>query len=98
MKIYQRAFLVLFLLFLSGCYKLTFHSSDQLRISEATYGNWHHGGILGLVEFSDPVDLKKQCEGKKWQEVRTKRGFLQGLSSFFTYNLYTPWDVSYECK
>jgi hypothetical protein len=79
----------------SACSTIYFHngSSDSVDHDE-----WHHDGILALVEFSPPVDLNERCEGKSWGTVETQRSFLNWLAGTFTFGIYDPWMVSYSCK
>ena len=66
---------------LTGCY--TMHFVKEHRPAVYNYTQWHHIGILGLVEFSDPVNLRSVCSGEdRWQAVRVQTGFLQGLVSW----------------
>ena len=67
--------------------------SENLENSE-----WHHDGIIRLVEFSEPVDLNNRCEGKDFSSVRVEKTFIQGLVGAISYGLYDPWDVSYACR
>ena len=63
---------------LAGCYTMHFVKDHQPVRYTST--QWHHIGILGLVEFSDPVNLRSVCNGEdRWQAVRVQTGFLQGL-------------------
>ena len=66
---------------LAGCY--TMHFVKDRQPVGYTSTQWHHIGILGLVEFSDPVNLRSVCNGEdRWQAVRVQTGFLQGLVSW----------------
>lgn len=92
-----RYFLVFCLATMVGCSTIYFHRDGGL-VTNLDYGEWHHDGILRLVEFSSPVDLKDRCGGKDWKTVRVEETFLNGLARGVTYGLYDPWDVSYACK
>ena len=39
---------------------------------------WHHIGVLGLAEFSPPVNVKVICEDDGWRAVRTQTNIAQG--------------------
>lgn len=56
-----------------------FSKEAQAPPAEYTYSQWHHIGLLGLMEFSDPVDLKSICKRSDWRAVRVQTGLLQGL-------------------
>ena len=62
---------------------------------------WHHDGILNLVEFTRPVDLNNRCGGADWQSVRVYKSFLQGFlqtaASSFVGNWWDPWTVETRC-
>lgn len=65
-----------------------------------THEEWHHIGILGLVEYSKPVDLNETCNGKGWNSVQTRTGPLQVLIGALPYvsTFYTPEEVQISCK
>ena len=54
--------------------------------------------VIGLVEFSEPVDLKRYCGSKGWSAVETENSFLSGLVSAVAYGLYTPREANVVCK
>ncbi len=83
---------------LSGCFKISFQNGPQQPSQSFKQGEWHHDGVLGLVEFSDPVDLHERCDGRAWNTIKTHKTFVQGLVGGLTYSLYTPWDVAYSCR
>lgn len=62
--------------------------------------DWHHIGILRLVEFSDSVALDRKCAGKQWESVQTRTGPLQVLVHLIPYvNIfYAPEQVRVACK
>ena len=72
------AFVLSLFLFLSSCYTIHFKRTAKLEVSYQVK-KWHHIGLLGLMEFSSPVDLKSICPEKGWSSVRTQKGILQGL-------------------
>ena len=79
---------------LAGCSTIHLHNSKSG--GGRTAEEWHHDGILGLVEFSDPVDLSNRCPGG-WNTVTTQRTFVQGLVGTITFGLYDPWNAKYTC-
>jgi hypothetical protein len=85
---------------LSGCHKIYYHKTSQMVANKnsATVNEWHHNGVIGLVEFSDPTDLKNYCGAGGWKSVETEDSFLTGLVSVVTYNLYTPRMANVMCK
>ena len=75
----KRLILLISFFSLTGCYTIHFTKGSNMP-TEYTYSKWHHIGLLGLMEFSAPVNLKKVCGGKNnWKAVKTETGFLQGL-------------------
>lgn len=87
------------LIALNGCYKITFkNGSKQQAPLVYIHEKWHHDGVLGLVEFSDPVNLKMYCDNKSWSAVQTHMTFVQGLVSGITYGLYNPWNAAFSCR
>jgi hypothetical protein len=86
---------------LTGCHKIYYHKSAPMvaNKSSAQVNEWHHDGVFGLVEFSEPTDLKTYCGGSgKWSAVETENSFLTGLVSSVTYGLYTPRMANVICK
>lgn len=83
----------------SGCHKIYYHNGGPSVANKtaANYNDWHHDGVFGIVEFSDPIDLKKYCE-RGWNTVETENSFLTGLVSVLTYGLYTPREANLVCK
>jgi hypothetical protein len=85
---------------LSGCHKIYYHKAGPMVANKnsATVNEWHHIGVVGLVEFSDPTDLKNYCGSAGWRSVETENSFLTGLVSGLTYGLYTPRMANVMCK
>jgi hypothetical protein len=83
----------------SGCSTIYFHNGGQTGYATEE-SEWHHDGVFGLVEFSDPVNMSARCEDSKhgWDTVKTERTFLNGLVSGLTWSLYDPWEVSMSCN
>jgi len=84
---------------LTGCHKIYYHNAGQIAAvkNAAQYNDWHHIGVLGLVEFSEPINIKAKCE-KGWNAIETENSFLSGLVSAVTYSLYTPREANLVCK
>ena len=79
-----------------GCSTVYFHNGGN---STATEGDqFHHIVAAGLVEVSDPVDLKEYCEGKDWETVKTELTFAAGLVTALVGPFYTPWGVAVGCR
>ncbi len=81
---------------MTGCSTIYFQRDAQTTSTQ--YEEWHHDGILGLVEFSDPVDMNQRCNGSSWKTIKTEETFVQGLVRGVTWSLYDPWMVSYSCN
>lgn len=88
--------LLAFAISLSACHTIHFTKSNDTAV-EFTTQQWHHTGIFGLVEFSEPYNVKEVCEGKDWTLIETDRKFLQGFISGLTYNLYSPVNIAVNC-
>ena len=90
--------LLSFLVSLSSCYTIHFSKTSQSPPQEYQFTSWHHIGLSGLFEFSDPVNLKEICsEQGDWSSVRVQTGFVQLLVTGLTNNLYSPKKVSIQC-
>ena len=90
---------LLALLSLNGCYKIDYVQGPSEPY--ATQSEWHHIGILGLVEFSDPVRLDQICPGG-WAKVHNEISVLHGLVTVAlgTVGLswaYTPHTIEVYC-
>jgi hypothetical protein len=86
---------------LSGCSTLVFTNGSR-STNSFDRGGWHHVGILRLVEFSEPIDLKRSCNEEDWEAIRVEQTFVNGLvrmvSSYGTgLALYDPWDYRISC-
>jgi hypothetical protein len=85
----------------NGCSTLVF-TNGKVTSNSFDRGGWHHVGILRLVEFSDPIDLKRSCTDQNWEAIRVERTFINGLVSAVTsygtgLSLYDPWDYRISC-
>lgn len=82
---------------LSACH--TFHLTNGSNYNrQYITEDWHHIGIAGLVEFSQPVNPKQICDNKEWASIRTREGFLQWLTAQVSSGLYNPQEVAVSCK
>ena len=91
----KQILLFFFFLNLTGCYTIHFIKDNNYPTGEYTYTFWHHIGLLGLLEFSQPVDLKSICGNvNQWKSVRVQTGFLQGLVKTIT----VPVGVHYDAN
>ena len=88
--------IVMAMFFSSGCSTIYFHKGSSDSTTEMN--EWHHNGILRLVEFSDPVDMANRCAGKGWETIKVEKGFIHGFVGSLTNGWYDPWSVSYSCK
>ncbi len=89
-------FIAITALTLSGCSTIYFHKNSTRNSETGMQTQWHHTGILGLVEFSDPVDLGYKCQNSSWNTVRTQNSFVTGLVEALV-GLYNPREVGYTC-
>lgn len=81
----------------AGCSKIYFHNGAE-PAADIPPPEFHHVGVLGLVEFSPPQNLKEICGDKEWSAVLTQKTFVAGLVSGVTQQIYTPWAFSTGCK
>ena len=138
---YKVFLLILLSMVLSSCYTIHFVRDTNSPTYHYSFSKWHHIGLWGLMEFSQPVNLSSYCRSGNWSAVRTQLGFMQGLvavlvngiipiitfsssnwntvssqissnailgdsfitlnyttSSAFLSNLYTPEEVSINCR
>lgn len=93
-------FVILFILLsFSSCYTIHFiRTSKYPAPVEYEFTKWHHIFLLGLFEFSDPVDLRAMCSKRgSWYAVRVQTGFSQGLVKSSIGDIYSPEQVSVQC-
>ena len=82
----------------SACYttRFTFRDTPQATVASDYDDRWHHDGIKGLVEFSDPVKLDTVCPaGVAYVEQETS--FLNGLVEDVAFGWYNPQSVTVYC-
>ena len=80
-----------------GCSTIHF-TRNQNKNSGYEYTKWHHIVALGLLELSNPVDLKKMCsEEGGWSSVKVDTGFAQGFVGGYSGVLYSPERVEIAC-
>lgn len=97
MKTFGRLLTVCSMVVLLGaCSTISFNNGSEGEVGRSG-SNWHHVGILELVEFSSPVDMRRKCRKKNWSSVTTKMNFVQALIHGFAGAVYSPWEVSYTC-
>ena len=77
----MKLLLLFFIIFhLTGCYTMHFIRGSQTSSVRYTHSNWHHIGVLGFVEFSEPVNLNSVCnEVDRWRAVKVETGLLMSL-------------------
>ena len=80
---------------MTGCSTIYFHNNST--DTQTSFEEWHHDGIFGLVEFSDPIDSQDRCKGASWKTIKVEETFIQGLVRGVTWSLYDPWMMSYSC-
>lgn len=84
------------LLALTSCETIYFKKEATSPTYPISNESYHHIGIFGLVEFSDPYNPQKTCSD--WSSIRSENSFLSGLISTVTYNIYSPRTVSVVCS
>ena len=89
------------LLALSGCGTIKFVQYEQPGEHKLTK-RWHHATLNGLVELSQPLDIRKVCGEKAWTNITTERTFPNILVSAFVPSIpyvafYVPWTNKVEC-
>ncbi len=90
-----------FVILMSACTTIHFDKRDEAPTGQAVE-KWHHNVALALVEVSDPVDLKGQCQDKEWASVKTEFSFINGLAQFAVSailpGVWYPKTVTISCK
>ena len=91
-------------LLMSGCYKIDY-LRDVPAAPAPSLTSWHHIGIFGLVEFSDPVPLQNICPtgfSRVHQEVSPMNALVIALLTIPTVTAlgwtYQPSTISVYCN
>jgi hypothetical protein len=93
----KNIFSLLMVFSLGACSTMYFDNGSSATRS-LDMSEWHHDGVIRLVEFSSPVDMSNRCESKGWKSIKVEKSFVQGLAGSVTYGMYDPWGVDYACK
>lgn len=89
-------------LMLTGCYKIDYVAGPSAPYPQTT--EWHHIGIFGLVEFSEPVRLNVICPNgfaRVHHEVSLGNGlvhWLLGGGLGYSSGWYSPSTVMVYCS
>lgn len=61
---------------------------------------WHHTVALGLLEYSEPIDLRRACPGSDWGYIKTSKQWPQVVLTVLGAGgiIYSPWEVEYICS
>jgi hypothetical protein len=80
---------------LGGCAKMNFINGVEVN-ETVKRDQWHHSGLLDLIEFSAPVKINYLCDDKQWDTITIEKNFANIVAS--TLYIYTPWIAHYECR
>ncbi len=89
-------YLIVLCFSLTACHTFNLNKGPDVHPRYETE-NFHHIGILKLVEFSEPVDPRKSCDGD-WNSVETRTGPIQVLIGLIVGGFYNPEEVKVSCK
>lgn len=96
MKTLRMALLGAAALATSACYKIDYVNGPSDPYPAVS--QWHHIGIYGLVEFSNPVAIHTICPNG-WGKVHNEQSFVNGLVSMIIgRGLYSPYTVEVHCS
>ncbi len=97
-----RKFLSLqFVMLLTGCGTIHFTQGQQFN-SGVKHSALHHAAIMEIIEISPPVNPRKVCGVKEWQQVTIEKSFWNGFLPTLILNppfinLYGVWTVTTAC-
>ena len=96
-----RLLLLLVTLSLAGCSTVTFVQYEQPG-EQATVNRWHHATINGMVEISQPLDVRTVCNKRTWTKITTEHTFYNGLITVLippvgVVKLYSAWTNKVQC-
>lgn len=81
----------------AACFRHTLIVPGTAPASVApAYSAWHHSFIIGLINASGEVDLKKVCPSGV-NRIEDEWSFLNGVVSWLTSYIYTPTTVEVWC-
>lgn len=79
---------------LSGCYHATI-DTGRTPSGQVIERDWAHGFVYGLVPPST-VETASRCPNGV-ARVETQLSFLNQLTTFLTWGLYTPMEITVQC-
>lgn len=88
---------LLSMVLLSGCFQHVYTVAGTTPEPEPAYDSWHGHILFGLVDVSDPVDLRAACPVGV-AKVEDQIGVLNLLVSVVTVFIYTPSTISVYCQ
>ena len=91
----RRLLLAALLTSATACFHINY-VTEKAPAPSPSDDSWHHGGIFGLAEFSDAVDVPKICPNGQ-ARIESQQNFVNGLVRLITVGLYTPQEVSVTC-
>ena len=86
---------------ITGCSTIHFDNGIPAPNPSSISSKWHHNVALGLMEISQPVNLKKECQSKQWSSVKTELSATNGLASIIINSalpLWYPKTVTISCQ
>jgi hypothetical protein len=91
-----KPFVVLASLALSGCYKivLTDGGAHPFNMDNPEF---HHIGVLGLVEFAEPIPVHHICPNG-FARIDVQQDVITAILGAATSNLYSPTQTFVQCK
>ena len=81
---------------LSGCYKITLTDGGNHTLNKDN-PQFHHIGVLALVEFSEPIPVHAICPNG-FARIDVRQNAITSLLSAATRNLYSPTQTFVQCK
>ncbi|HKA65435.1 MAG TPA: Bor family protein [Methyloceanibacter sp.] len=84
----------LMLIAVAGCYHVTVETGLQPS-AQVVEKEWAHGFVFGLVP-PNTIETKEKCL-KGVAKFESQQSFVNGLASFLTSGLYTPFNVKVTC-
>ncbi len=90
---------VLLITLFTSCSTITFINTESSRPLSQAKNNWHHVGILGFAEISDPFSPQMFCKNTNWGKITVEQRAPQVITSLLPYlsAWYRPWNVKIEC-
>lgn len=99
---YSKLVLLFTVCCLTGCSSITFTRSGFVpQPYDMRHEKWHHVLFLNLYEYSEPINIRKECRGAGWSSVKTEvtpANFFATIAGNLLGPIWYPQTVEITCS